>query len=62
LTDCWSFQGFLSVGNASGPFKPFTITTARAVAQAKPVNYTGHFHSESDPLLEQVWWTAAWTV
>lgn len=31
-------------------------------SQAKPVNYTGHFHSASDPLLEKVWWTAAWTV
>ena len=58
--------GFLSVGNTSGPpgtpFAPFTITMARAVAQAKPVNYSGHFHSAADPLLERVWYTAAWTV
>ena len=54
--------GFFTVGNASGAFVPFQLGVVRAVAQAKPVNYTGHFHSATDPLLEKVWWTAAWTV
>jgi hypothetical protein len=54
--------GFLTVGNASGEFVPFKLGVVRAVSQAKPVNYTGRFHSATDPLLEKVWWTAAWTV
>ena len=54
--------GFLTVGNGSGETAPFKLGVVRAVAQAKPVNYTGHFHSATDPLLEKVWWTAAWTV
>ena len=46
------------------PAKPFafTITGLRLVVQTKAVNYTGHFHSPTDAMLEKVWWTAAWTV
>ena len=40
----------------------FTITALRGVAQAKPVNYVGAFASAGDPLLETVWYTAAYTV
>jgi alpha-L-rhamnosidase len=55
--------GFLMVGSLGhGAFRPFTLGVVRAVTQAKPVNYTGSFFAPSDPLLEKVWWTAAWTV
>ena len=47
---------------ASAPSAPFTITALRAVSQAKAVNYTGAFSSPGDPVLERVWWTAAYTV
>ena len=52
--------GFLTLRNA--PSAPFTITALRAVAQAKPMNYVGAFSSAGDPLLERVWYTAAYTV
>ena len=44
------------------PASPFTITGLRAVAQAKPVNYVGEFSSAGDPLLERVFYAAAYTV
>ena len=53
--------GFLFV-EAGPAFRTFTITGLRLVVQTKAVNYTGHFHAATDPLLEKVWWTAAWTV
>ena len=52
--------GFLTLRSA--PSAPFTITALRAVAQAKPMNYVGSFSSAGDPLLERVWYTAAYTV
>ena len=52
--------GFIQL--AAAPSAPFTITGLRAVSQAKPVNYVGAFSSAGDPLLERVWWTAAYTV
>jgi alpha-L-rhamnosidase len=52
---------FLTVPPAH-PVKPFTITGLRLVVQAKAVNYTGSFSSPGDPVLEQVWYTAAYTV
>ena len=50
---------FIMVIDAS---KNFTITAIRGVAQAKPVNYVGSFSSAGDPLLETVFYTAAYTV
>ncbi len=47
---------------AAPPSRPFTITALRAVAQAKPMNYVGAFSSAGDPLLERVFYTAAYTV
>jgi hypothetical protein len=38
------------------------VAGVRLVVQARPVSYAGHFHSTSDPMVERVWWTAAWTV
>lgn len=32
------------------------------MVQVRPVSYAGHFHSSADPMIERVWWTAAWTV
>ena len=52
--------GFLTLRDA--PSAPFTITALRAVAQAKPMNYVGSFSSAGDPLVERVWYTAAYTV
>jgi len=52
--------GFLMVSNI--PSRPWHITGLRAVVQAKPVNYTGSFRSAGDPLLEQIWYTGAYTV
>lgn len=52
--------GFITL--AAPPSQPFTITGLRAVAQAKPLNYIGSFSSAGDPVLERVWWTAAYTV
>jgi hypothetical protein len=52
--------GFIRL--AAAPTRPFTITGLRAVSQAKPVNYAGSFSSAGDPLLERVWYTAAYTV
>jgi alpha-L-rhamnosidase len=52
---------FLTVP-AAGPSSPFTITGLRLVVQAKAVNYTGSFSSPGDPVLESVWWAAAYTV
>ena len=40
----------------------FTIKGVRAVVQTKAVNYEGSFTSPSDPMIEQVWWVAAYTV
>ena len=48
---------------AAPSFAPFAIRTLRAVAQTKPVNYEGAFHTPDDSLLERVWWTMkAYTV
>jgi hypothetical protein len=47
---------------AAAPAAPWRITGLRAVAQAKKVNYVGSFSSAGDPLLERVWYTAAYTV
>ena len=41
---------------------PMIITAMRAVSQAKPLNYTGSFFSASQKLLEQIWWTAVYSV
>ncbi len=41
--------------------KPWHITGVRAVCQVKPVNYAGRF-SSSDPLLDQIWYMAAYGV
>jgi alpha-L-rhamnosidase len=46
----------------AAPSRPFTITALRGVAQAKPVNYVGSFSSAGDPVLEAVWYAAAYTV
>jgi hypothetical protein len=51
--------GFITLSTA--PSAPFTIANLRAVSQAKAVNYTGSFSSAGDPMLEQVWYTAAYT-
>jgi alpha-L-rhamnosidase len=50
--------GFLSL--AAPPAAPFTITALRAVAQAKPVNYTGSYNA--DKLSTQIYYAAAYTV
>ena len=50
--------GFLSV--KAPPSAPFTITAIRAVAQAKPVNYTGSF--SGDALTTRIYYAAAYTV
>lgn len=47
--------GFITV--TAAPKSPFTITGFRAVAQAKPVNYTGVF--EGDARTTQIYYTAA---
>ena len=52
--------GFVNMSAA--PSAPFSIVGVRAVAQAKPINYVGAFSSAGDPLLETIWWTAAYTV
>jgi hypothetical protein len=52
--------GFLTLRSA--PSAPFTISALRVVGQAKPMNYVGAFASAGDPLLERVWYTAAYTV
>lgn len=52
--------GFIKL--TAAPSAPFTITGLRAVSQAKPVNYVGSFSSAGDPVLERVWYTAAYTV
>ena len=52
--------GFITLHAA--PSRNWTITALRAVAQAKPVNYAGSFSSAGDPLLERVFYTAAYTV
>ena len=52
--------GFLVI--SSPPTSPFILSSIRAVSQAKAVNYTGSFSSAGDPLLERVWYTAAYTV
>ena len=52
--------GFITL--RAPPSRPFTISALRAVAQAKPMNYVGAFASAGDPLLERVWYTAAYTV
>ena len=52
--------GFIVV--KAPPTSPWHITGLRAVSQAKPMNYVGSFFSAGDPLLEKVWWTAAYTV
>jgi hypothetical protein len=44
------------------PSAPFILSSIRAVTQTKAVNYTGSFSSAGDPLLERVWYTAAYTV
>eukprot|EP00935_MAST-01C_sp_MAST-1C-sp1_P000556 g556.t1 len=41
---------------------PWHITRLQAVAQTKAVNYSGSFHSPSEKLLEQVWYTGAYAV
>lgn len=46
----------------SAPGAPFTISGLRAVAQAKPANYSGSFSSPGDPLLARVWYSAVYTV
>ena len=47
---------------AAAPATPWRITGLRAVAQTKKVNYEGSFSSAGDPLLERIWYTAAYTV
>jgi hypothetical protein len=51
--------GFIFMSAA--PAQPFTITAFRAVAQAKPVNYTGSLAS-GDALLDRIYYVAAYTV
>ncbi|MFD1141131.1 alpha-L-rhamnosidase C-terminal domain-containing protein [Larkinella insperata] len=41
--------------------KPWKLSNFRLVCQTKPVNYRGSFHS-SDPLLNRIWYTGAYTV
>jgi len=53
--------GLITVG-AGGPSRPFTISALRCVAQARPVTYSGAFHSAGDQMLERVWWTGAYTI
>jgi len=50
--------GWIYVGKCS---KPWHITGIRLVCQIKPTNYNGSF-SCSDPLLNQIWYTGAYTV
>lgn len=52
--------GFFNM--SAPPSAPFTITAVRAVAQAKPVNYTGAFSAPGAPLLERLWYTAVYGV
>ena len=52
--------GFVNMSAA--PSAPFTIVAARAVSQAKPVNYTGAFAAAGDDLLTRIWYTAAYSV
>ena len=47
---------------SSPPSAPFILSSIRAVTQTKTVNYTGSFSSAGDPLVERVWYTAAYTV
>jgi hypothetical protein len=49
---------FLTVRAA--PSAPFTVTGLRAVAQAKPVNYTGSY--SGDALTTRIYYAAAYTV
>lgn len=69
LTDAYGSRyegvrfGFIEVVSpSSGRQNPFTITNIRLVVQTKVVNYEGRFSSPLDPMLERVWYTAAWTV
>jgi hypothetical protein len=50
------------VNLSSAPSAPFTIVAMRAVAQAKPVNYTGSFAAAGDDELTRIWYTAAYSV
>ena len=50
---------FAMVTLPAAPSRPFTISALRLVAQARPVNYTGAFHSSGDPALERAWYTGA---
>jgi len=53
------FAWIMYEGPVGAAAAPWTISRARAVAQIKPLNYTGHFAS-SDPLLTTVWRTGAY--
>ncbi|MCR4920997.1 MAG: hypothetical protein K5945_04725 [Bacteroidaceae bacterium] len=50
--------GFIRINRIE---QPFTITAVRAVAQVKPLNYTGSFDSDNE-LINKVWYTGAWDV
>jgi alpha-L-rhamnosidase len=56
--------GFVTL--TAAPQTPFQIVSVRAVAQAKPVNYTGSFSAPgSDPdadLLTRIWYASIYTV
>jgi hypothetical protein len=45
---------------SAAPAQPFHITAFRAVAQAKPVNYTGSY--AADPRTTRIYYAAAYTV
>ena len=51
--------GFINVTSASPEWH---ITGFKVVSQTKAVNYVGAFHSPQYPMLEKVWYTAAYTV
>ena len=53
---------FAFIVMTAAPSTPFTITGFRAVAQAKPVNYTGSFNAPGDAVSTSSYYTAAYTV
>ena len=52
--------GFIHVSTQTG--KPWHIIGVRVVAQIKPDNYIGSFQSPQYPMLNRIWYTAAYCV
>ena len=53
--------GFLHVNSSCGCFKPFTIMSIVAQAQAKPANWAA-FKTPDNPILERAWYVGGYTV